>query len=104
MAAAKHDVIALQTLNVKLHALCKTVSGQTRDEGSFSAGIPTTDLMIGTLFPSSNIDKVEKRPATAKARNERSQLVHIFQFAISYKCDCQALQVCKCFYQDIQLV
>ena len=91
MAATKHDVIALQTINVKPHALCKTVSRQTRDEGSFSTGIPTTNLLIGTLFPSSNIDKVEKRPATAKAGSERSQLAHIFQSAISHKRDRQAL-------------
>jgi hypothetical protein len=91
MAAAKHDVIALQTINVKLHAFCKTVSRQTRDEGSFSTGIHTTNLLIGTLFPSSNIDKVEKRPATAKAGSERSQLAHIFQSAISHKSDSQAL-------------
>ena len=104
MAASKHDVIALQTIDIKLHILCKTVSRQTRDEYTRSVAIPTTYLMIGALFPSSNIDNVEKRQATVKARNERSQLIRIFQSAISHKCGHQALQVCKCFYQNIQFV
>src|SRR5436190_21946026 len=104
MAASKHDVTALQTINIKLRILYKIVSRQTRDEGAFRTAIPTTYLMIGAFFPCSNIDKVEKSQATVKARNERFQLVRIFQSAISHKCDRQALEVYKCFYKDIQLV
>ncbi len=75
-----------------------------RDEDSFNTDIPTTDLIISTLFPNSHIDKAEKRQTTTKAYNERSQLTHIFQSAIFYKRDRQTLEIYKYFYQDIQLV